>query len=157
MRKITFYLNAQKEAEIRLFGFDQDRYQQQDKGLKNLKTTLHIYAGMQVVSMVYALVRFIRTQEINLDSRIDSHNVHQSAYQTITGNYDVDFIIKLFCYYNILMAWQIPFIYLMWPKIKTTDDGKRFKRKTSHRDPRDSTKEITLSMDLESEASTHHS
>lgn len=46
VKKMTLLLNEQKEAEMRLFGFDEERYEQQDKGLKNLKTTLHIYAGL---------------------------------------------------------------------------------------------------------------
>lgn len=55
--------------------------------------------------MLYATIRFFRTLFIDLSTRTTDQYVYISAYQTITGNYNVDFIIKLFMYFNFLIAW----------------------------------------------------
>lgn len=71
----------------------------------------------------------------------------------MTGNYDIDFLIKLFVYFIFLLAWQIPFIYMMWPRIRY-NEGKK-SNKLVHRDPRDSTKVICI--DTDQDQSTEYS
>ena len=92
------------------------------------------------MSLTYAAVRFARSYNVSLDDRTNERDVYTSAYQTITGHYDVDFLLKLVAYACFLSAWQIPFICMMWPRVRVADNKGVIRLR--HEDPRDSTKLI---------------
>ena len=101
------------------------------------------------LSFAYAAVKFLRTHDIDLDNRVDKeYFVYKSAYQTVTGNYDFDFILKLIVYYLFILSWQMPFLHMMWPRLKLAQKKTRF----AIPDPRDATRTISINTSHEDDS-----
>ena len=76
-----------------------------------------------MISAIYAILNFALNKGYNEKERISDRNIYTSTYQIITNNYDVDFILKFIAYAIFLLAWQIPFLVVMRPKMRRAGNG----------------------------------
>lgn len=104
---------------------------------------MQFYTIFATSSMIYSVVNFIMNKHEKEYQTVSNRQIYKSTYQLVTGNYNLDFILKLIAYLLLFIAWQIPFLVVMAPRTRRSYTKYMIKGSKNLRltfeDPRDST------------------
>ena len=104
----------QNEIDKELYGAD--RTEKNLKIFNNITMMIKVFLSITIIQFIYYLLQYIINSEDKLAGQINDKLIYEHLYYNLTGNYNLDVFIHNFINFLRYMAWQIPFIYIMYPR-----------------------------------------